>query len=103
MCCICGPRPPKPGHRFCPNCEAKLEKEKRHREQGAPVKFITYQGHVVGFYRTGQDGKLTPRLLQRKAEGLPKSRTIDLNHYCEGFTREQIKKFKATIAQLVGN
>jgi hypothetical protein len=100
MCAICGPRPPKSGHRYCENCESKLAKEKRSRSDGEPVKFATYKGYVVGFYRTGTDGKLIPRLLKRKPEGLPKSRTLDCNTYIEGFTREQVKRIKSTILAL---
>lgn len=72
---------------------------KNLRKGQEPVKFATYQGHVVGFYRQ-VDGKLIPRLLRRNSDGLPKSKTLDLNHYIEGFTREQVKNLKAAILQL---
>jgi len=102
MCAICNHRPKANGGRYCTNCQAKLENEKRRRKAEKPVKFATYRGHVVGFYRNG-NGMLTPRLLQRKPEGLPKGKTLDLNHYIEGFSREQVKKLKSTILQLASS
>lgn len=99
MCAICDRRPPAPGGRFCNNCQAKLDKEARRRKGEQPFKFATYQGHVVAFYE--QEGVYHPRLLKRKPEGLPKGKTLDLNHYIEGFTRDQVKKLKSAILQLV--
>jgi hypothetical protein len=83
----------------CHNCHQKIEAEKRQRKNGDPVKFATYRGYVVGFYPDG-GGKLVPRLLQRNPETLPKSRTLDLNTYIKGFTREQVKRIKSAILVL---
>jgi hypothetical protein len=101
MCAICNRRPRANGSRYCANCQAKMDREKRLRRAEKPVKFATYRGHVVGFYR--RDGVLVPRLLRRKPEGLPRGKTLDLNHYIEGFTREQVKNLKAAILQLAGS
>ena len=101
MCAICNHRPKANGSRYCTNCQAKMDKEKRLHQVEKPVKFATYRGHVVGFYR--RDGVLVPRLLRRKPEGLPKGKTFDLNHYIEGFTREQVKKLKSAILQLAAS
>ena len=98
MCPICDHRPSAKGGRYCSNCQSKLDKERRRRQPEKPVKFATYHGNVVGFYR--QDGVLKPRLLRRKPEGLPKGKTLNLDHYIQGFTREQVKKLKSTILQL---
>lgn len=102
MCAICDKRPPAKGQRYCANCQAKLDKEKRQREAEQPIKFATYHGHVIGFYRLGKDGILVPRLLRRKAEGLPKGKTLNLNEYIEGLRRDQVKKIKTAILQLAG-
>ena len=102
MCAICNRRPKAKGSRYCANCQAKLDAEKRRCDSAKPVKFATYQGHVVGFYKNG-NGKLMPRLLRRKPEGLPKGKTLDLNHYIEGFTREQVKNIKSAILQLASS
>ena len=101
MCALCNHRPKANGGRYCSNCQAKLDKEKRLRQPEKPVKFATYHGHVVGFYR--HDGVLVPRLLRRKPEGLPKGKTLDLNHYIEGFTREQVKNLKSAVLQLAAS
>ena len=68
--------------------------------RAAPARhFLTYHGNVVGLYPNG--GKtLKPRLLGRSAEHLPKGKTIDLNVYCQGYSREVIKRFKACVLQL---
>jgi hypothetical protein len=97
-CIICERRPARDGA-YCPNCNQKIEAEKRRAEPEKPVKFLTYRGHVVGLYRNG-NGRLTPQLLQRSPENLPKSQTLNLNTYIPGFSREQIKKFKACVLQL---
>jgi hypothetical protein len=97
-CVVCNRRPAVKGG-YCKNCLQKIEADKKLRGNGEAVKYVTYQGHVVGFYRNG-GSNLIPRLLQRKPEGLPKGRTLDLNSYIPGFTREQIKKLKACIFQL---
>jgi len=99
MCAICGHRPVKGGHRFCTPCQDKIDKDVRSRKADQPVKYATYRGHVVGFYHD-RGNKLVPKLLMRKAESLPKGRTIDLNHYCDGYTRDQVKKIKHAILQL---
>ena len=97
-CVICD-RHPAQDNGSCVNCNAKIEAERKHQNGGKPTHFITYHGHVVGLFPNG-DGELRAQLLQRKAEGLPKGKTINLNHYCEGYTRETIKRFKACILQL---
>ena len=101
MCAICGHRPAKIGP-YCANCQAKLEAEKRSRRAGKPVKYASYRGHVVGFFRNG-GGKLVVRLLQRKPDNLPKGITLDLNTYIPGFDREQIKKIKTAVLTLANS
>lgn len=97
-CIICNHRPATEGA-FCHNCNLKVKAAKNRVEREQPVKFATYRGHVIGFYRNGGD-KLVPRLLRRKAENLPKTKTLNLNTYIEGFTREEIKRIKSAIFQL---
>jgi hypothetical protein len=97
-CIICGERPVHQNG-CCNNCDSKIEADKRGREAEKPAYFLTYRGYVVGLFRNG-DGKLKPRLLRRNPEHLPKQNTIDLNHYCTGYTREKIKSFKACVLSL---
>ena len=95
-CVICEKRPAN-GNGQCVECSGKIAKMGKRKEQ--PRHFLTYRGHVVGLYPNG-DKALKPRLLGRSAEHLPKGKTIDLNHYCPGYSREVIKRFKACVLQL---
>lgn len=98
-CMICSHRPAKAETAFCGICQSKIDANRNGSRHDEPVKYVVYKGDVVGFFRNGGD-KLSPRLVQRKPEGLPKSKTIDLNTYIEGYTREQVKKLKATFKVL---
>jgi hypothetical protein len=48
---------------------------------------------TVAFHKDGGD-KLEPQLVRRDPDKLPKRRLINLDKYCPGFTREQVKKLK---------
>jgi len=97
-CLICETRPAlKSG--YCANCTAKMEAEERARAHDQPVKFLTYRGHVVGLYPSG-NGTLKARLETRSDTSLPKCRTLDLNTYLEGYDRDMIKRFKACVLKL---
>lgn len=95
-CVICEKRPAN-GDGRCVQCSGKITKMSKRKVQ--PRNFLTYRGHVIGLYQNG--GKqLIPRLLRRSAEHLPKGKTIDLNHYCSGYSRGIIKRFKACVLNL---
>jgi hypothetical protein len=74
-----------------------------------PEYYLYYRGIVVGFFRNAR-GRLSPRRLYREvvkkdAEGkliplVSASRLINLDAYCPGYDRQQIKAFKAVIAEL---
>lgn len=98
-CVICERRPAQTPEGYCGNCDSKLEAQNRRKQANEPVKFLTYRGFVVGLYRNGK-GMLTPKLLRRSPDNLPKTRTLDLNRYCDGFTRQEVKRFKACVLQL---
>lgn len=98
MCIICEHRPAKAGG-ICSNCIGKIEAGKRKRQAEKPVRFATYRGYVIGFFRDGGD-KLVPRLLRRSSENLPRGNTINLDTYVEGMTRDQVKKIKSAILTL---
>ena len=95
-CVICEERPAN-GDGRCVQCSGKIASMSRRKVE--PQYFLTYRGDVVGLYPNG-DKTLKPRLLGRSAEHLPKGKTIDLNHYCQGYSREVIKRFKACVLQL---
>jgi hypothetical protein len=98
-CLICERQPRQEGQLYCGNCASKLASERRRSQRPEPLKYATYRGHVVGFYPNG-DGKLQPRLVMRDPSKLPQSKTINLDVYCPGFTREQVKKIKRAILAL---
>ena len=94
-CVICEQRPAN-GNGFCHNCDSKLDSQRKRKNGNHPQHFLTYRGHVVGLFPDGK-GTLKAQLLKRNPDNLPKSKTLDLNRSCEGFTRAQIKDFKACV------
>ena len=100
-CIICDRRPAANGRGWCAICTAQIEAEQRRRRQREEAtNYLHYRGHVVGLFPNG-NGTLVARLLPTKSlASIPKKHTIDLDHYCEGYTREQIKRFKATVLRL---
>ena len=95
-CVICGRRPAN-GSGYCAPCLDKMNSQRKVKAE--PQHFLTYRGHVVGLYPDGA-GRLTARPLQRNPNRLPKGKTINLNVYCEGYTREVIKRFQSCVLQL---
>jgi hypothetical protein len=65
--------------------------------------YLAYQGSVVGlFLKAGTQDILTGQLITNSIDALPKSKVINLDHWCEGFDRDQIKRFKACVKSLAG-
>jgi len=95
-CIICEKRPSRE-RGYCANCEAQMIAKRKPRNQ--VFRFVTYQGSVVAFYRNG-NGTLKTELTGRNPETLPKSKTLDLNTYIEGFTRQTVKDLKKCVLQL---
>lgn len=100
-CVVCGKRP-SPVGQYCHNCTTRIEKDKREKCIEQPVRFLTYRGIVVALYRNGEEGQLRGLVLKRNPDKLPKTRTLDLNTYLKGFTREQVKSLKAKVLTLAG-
>ena len=97
-CVICEQRP----HcldGYCANCASKLKAEHKAKVDGKPKYFLTYRGHVVGLFSKDK-GKLSPRLLTRSVENLPKRNSLDLNRFCVGYSRKTIKDLKACVLRL---
>ncbi|MDD5510822.1 MAG: hypothetical protein PHI12_08430 [Dehalococcoidales bacterium] len=102
-CIICDKRPAIPETGYCHNCTGKIDairREGSHREP-QPEKFFTYRGIVVACYNRGDT--FTTKLSQKSAEKLPKGRTLDLNTWLDGYTREQVKRFKGICLHLGGH
>jgi hypothetical protein len=101
-CQICS-RKHKDNGAYCRSCQIAIDRDnaeerKRQNPDGKAVKFVHYQGHVVGFF--GKNGRLIARYIGMSLCGIPKGKLINLDEYCPGFDREQIKKFKAVVLRL---
>jgi len=95
-CSICEVRPARTDKGYCANCEAQMGKERKKNGQKV-VKYLVYRGNVAGLV-PDSNGTYKPIAVSINPERLPKDRTINLDYYCPGFDRSQIKKFKAAIA-----
>jgi hypothetical protein len=66
-------------------------------------KVIRHKGHLVGLYeKPGQPEILEPRALTVSMRSVPKRLLIDLDTYCPGFERAQVKRMKKAVAQIHG-
>lgn len=93
-CHICGVRPASTDQGFCHDCQASIEAERRRKRQARKAdKYVTYRGVTVALRKNGE-GEYKAEFITRDPEKLPKSRLINLDIYCPGYTREQIKKLK---------
>jgi len=97
-CTICSQRPAKVDG-FCVPCNDRIEADRNRRKRPDPRHFLSYRGHVVGLFPNG-DGMLKAYLLRRNPERLPIARTVNLDSWCDGFSRERIKEFKACVLKL---
>lgn len=101
-CLICSRK--TKGDPYCQQHQRQLDKvreEERRRKQPKAVKYVCYRGHVIGFFKDGGN-QLKPSYVGMSTSGIPKGKLINLNEYCEGYTRQQIKKLKATVLALGG-
>jgi hypothetical protein len=101
-CPICS-RKHKNDGTYCRGCQITIDRDKAEERQrqnpnGKAVKFVHYQGHVIGFF--GKNGKLAARYIGMSLSGIPKGKLINLDEYCPGFDRKQIKKLKAVVLRL---
>ena len=93
-CQICGLRPAATERGFCHNCQNSIDAEKRRkREKNKPFKYATYRGVTVALFKDGGD-TLKPQFVTLNPERIARSRLINLDEYCDGFTRQQVKKLK---------
>ena len=92
-CHICGVRPASTEQGFCYNCQSQLEADRRRKRPRKPFKFVTYRGVTIALHKNGKD-KLKPEFITRDPEKLPKRLMVNLDTYCPGYTREQVKKLK---------
>lgn len=95
-CLICEKRAANGDGIYCHNCLTKLEAEKKRRRKLVVVKYLIYCGNVVALRPNGK-GKLSGELVGRDPENLPKGKVLNLDNYCEGYSRQQIKRLKAGV------
>ena len=98
-CVICNIRPARTDKGYCANCEARIKARKSTagKHGSAIVKYLVYRGNVVGLVPSG-NGTFRATAVSINPKRLPKDRTINLDRYCPGFERSQIRKFKAAVA-----
>ncbi len=104
-CFICDTRPATRGI-YCHNCyqhiQAEIRKSHESHRVPAPERFITYQGKVIAMVNLG-GGKGKYQASNKPPEKLPKAKTIDLNVFCPGFDREEIKRLKRLVLSLTNS
>ena len=105
-CIICGIRPVARGQKagYCTVCADQIAAGQRARSTGEEVfKYLTYRGVVIALKPSKKEAGVQMYQAERvfkNPDTLPKGKTIDLNHYCEGYDRSQIKKMKKMFAQV---
>ena len=107
-CTICG-RGQRARDRFCQRCTRNLERERtaekrRKAHQGWQYKLwkaIHWKGYLVGLYENG-GSCLNAQALTVAVGRVPKSMLVDLDKYCPGYDRQQVKKMKRAVAQVYG-
>lgn len=98
-CLICN-RGTKPNAPYCQEHQRELDRQRAEEKKKADVvKYVTYRGHVVAFYKNGGDS-LRASYHGMTTNGIPKGKIINLDVWCEGFTREEIKRLKAVVLRL---
>ncbi len=96
-CVICERRPAV-DNGTCGNCKAKIDSETRRHQPVKPVKFLVYHGMAVALVPNGK-GTLKTVAINRNPDTLPENKLLNLNRYCEGYSRDMIKSFKKAVLQ----
>ncbi len=99
MCHLCGYKPRQGGSIYCHNCLGSLEAEVQRRKPEVALRYVVYQGTVVGFFPNGR-GSYSARLLDRNPKGLTQSKVVYLDNFVPGYTRDHVKKLKKMFKRL---
>jgi hypothetical protein len=94
-CLICGVRPSN-GQSYCQYCTAQIEAEKRRKQEPRAFRYATYDGTTIEFHAVGK-GVFKARYCGRNPDTLPQKLLINLDKWCDGFTRDQVKKLKRQV------
>jgi hypothetical protein len=105
-CVICETRPAMAQSPYCNQCHSRIQRDSDERDnrKETPRYYLHYRGIVIGLYPIGEceDRQLHYRAQREHSdlENIPKSRVINIDQYQHGYTRDQIKKFKAACLSL---
>ena len=97
-CMICSQRPARDDG-FCVNCARSMEAERRRKRPPTPAYYLAYRSMVVALMPNGNGG-YKPVASERNPDHLPKGKTVNLDVWCPGYTREQVKRFKKAVLTL---
>ena len=92
-CIVCGTRPQVTEKGYCGNCSSQIAATRNNRAP-QPFQYLHWKGIVVGLIRDAA-GKIHGEATKRSLEKLPAGKVLNLDAYCPGYTREQIKRLKA--------
>lgn len=103
-CIICNTRPVEEGQTagYCKVCSDQIRSGQSARSAQDEVhQYLTYRGKVIALIpsemKAGVQMYKCVRVF-KNPDTLPKTKTINLNVYQEGFDREQIKRMKKQFA-----
>lgn len=96
-CLVCEVRPRKPGSPYCCVCGEKIASQMTNGKTAEPFVYIHWRGAVVGMFPVDGQDIYRPRLLGIDLKYVPKKHLIDLDRFCPGFTRDQVKKMKRAV------
>ncbi|MDD2730825.1 MAG: hypothetical protein PHW33_01730 [Candidatus Portnoybacteria bacterium] len=102
-CIICEVRPVQKGHAagYCKQCADQIAARSARAPKTEVEKYLYYRGKVAAvIYTHSENGVRKFKVVQvfKSVDTLPKGKVINLDTYCEGYTRDQIKKFKRVLA-----
>ena len=102
-CIICQERPVQKGQAagYCKQCADQIAARSVRAPKVEVEKYLHYRGKVAAvIYTHSEHGVRIFKVVQvfKSLDTLPKAKVINLDMYCEGYDRQQIKKFKRILA-----
>jgi hypothetical protein len=102
-CIICETRPVQTGQAagYCKQCADQIAARSVRAPKVEVEKYITYRGKIAAvIFDHEEQGVKKYKVTQvyKSIDQLPKGKIINLDTYCEGFDRNQIKTFKRLMA-----
>ena len=122
-CFVCETRPRQNDSRFCSPCSDRIAADIRSKQKPQADKYLHYRGHWIGLFANGtdEDGIATFKAkylcyaplpapeemnaylrhgIRPKSPKFRLAKTLNLDKWIEGFTRQQIKLLKAGVKRL---